>query len=207
MKRKNIRVFMYLMVCMLVCCVVFVAKVGAVEEKEPIKIGFIYIMSGAHAMYGLNAAAATEIAIDEINKSGGALGRKFTMIARDDKMSPAVGLREAKDLVLNQKVSILTGVLSSGVALAISSAWRDGGEDEGVAAFGEVSLTGKVRYVLSAEKRIQELVRRGFPRILVPSKNAEECSAGGGLPTESQLEGVADLVQAVKWEKARSTGA
>jgi DNA repair protein RadA/Sms len=93
------------------------------------------------------------------------------------------------------------------VALAIASAWRDGGEDKGVAAFGEVSLTGKVRYVLSAEKRIQELVRRGFPRILVPSKNAAECSAGGGLPAGSQLEGVADVVQAVNWERARSTGA
>lgn len=120
MRKKYTSLFMYLMVCMLVCSVVFVAKVGAVAEKEPIKIGVVYVLSGAHAMYGLNTVAATEIAIDEINKAGGVLGRKLTMIARDDKMSPEVGLREAKDLVLNQKVSILTGVLSSGVALALS---------------------------------------------------------------------------------------
>jgi branched-chain amino acid transport system substrate-binding protein len=120
MKRKNIRVFTYLMVCMLVWCVGFVPTV-AVAEKEPIKIGVIYVMSGAHAMYGLNAVAATEIAIDEINKAGGVLGRKLSYIARDDKMNPEVGLREAKDLVLNQKVSLLSGVLSSGVALAMSA--------------------------------------------------------------------------------------
>ena len=70
------------------------------------------------------------------------------------------------------------------VALAVASAWRDGADGQGVAAFGEVSLTGKVRYVVQGEKRIQELVRRGFARILVPGRNAEEFSAAGGSPRE-----------------------
>ena len=66
------------------------------------------------------------------------------------------------------------------VALAMASAWRDGGAGQGVAAFGEMSLTGKVRYVLQGEKRIQELARRGFPRILVPGRNAEEFAGPRG---------------------------
>ena len=91
------------------------------------------------------------------------------------------------------------------VALAIASAWRDGSGGQGGAAFGEVSLTGKVRYVLSGEKRIQELARRGFPQILVPGRNAEELSASGGVPKGLQLEAVTDVAEAVKYATARST--
>ena len=60
------------------------------------------------------------------------------------------------------------------VALAIASAWREAADGQGVAAFGEVSLTGKVRYVLQGDKRIQELARRGSPGSWCPRRNAEE---------------------------------
>ena len=96
------------------------------------------------------------------------------------------------------------------VALAIASAWRDGCDGHGIAAFGEVSLTGKVRYVLQGEKRIQELVRRGFPQIFVPSRNAEEFNSAanstnsdarsvvaGGNPPALKLVAVGDIADAV----------
>ncbi len=84
------------------------------------------------------------------------------------------------------------------VALAIASAWRDTAGGQGVAAFGEVSLTGKVRYVLSGDKRIQELVRRGFTHILVPVRNGDEYSANGAAPEGLKLEAVTDVAQALK---------
>ncbi len=92
------------------------------------------------------------------------------------------------------------------VALAIASAWRDGVDGRGLAAFGEVSLTGKVRYVLQGDKRIQELVRRGFPQVLVPGRNAEEYSGSGDAPQGLRLEAVSDVEQAVKRATARSAG-
>ena len=92
------------------------------------------------------------------------------------------------------------------VALAIATAWRDGTDRQGVAAFGEVSLTGKVRYALQGEKRIQELVRRGFPQILVPGRNVEEFSKAGGRISGLRLEAVSDVEQAVKQVTARSNG-
>jgi DNA repair protein RadA/Sms len=84
------------------------------------------------------------------------------------------------------------------VALAVASAWRDGHSSPGVAAFGELSLTGRVRYVLQAEKRVQELVRRGLPRILLPSRNAEEVSKAGGRAEGVELVVVSDIDGAVK---------
>ncbi len=83
------------------------------------------------------------------------------------------------------------------VALAVASAWRDGVGGQGVAAFGEVSLTGKVRYVLQGEKRVQELARRGLLRILVPGRNAEEISGSGGRAPGVELVAVTDIEQAV----------
>ena len=93
------------------------------------------------------------------------------------------------------------------VALAISSAWRDESDGNGIAAFGEVSLTGKIRYVLSGDKRIQELTRRGFSHILVPARNREEYSGNGRMPEEVGLEAVTDVAQAVRSATTRSAGA
>ena len=90
------------------------------------------------------------------------------------------------------------------VALAVASAWQDGGDGRGLAAFGEVSLTGRVRYVLSGDKRVQELVRRGFSKILVPAKNLEEYSANGRERTGADLQAVTDIAQAVRQGTTRS---
>jgi DNA repair protein RadA/Sms len=91
------------------------------------------------------------------------------------------------------------------VALAVVSAWRDGSGGQGVAAFGELSLTGKVRYSLQGDKRIQELARRGFQRILVPDRNAEEIT-GAGIRLEGvRLEAVTDIGQAVNLTAVRRT--
>ena len=91
------------------------------QEKKPIVIGFIHTMSGAMSMYGISSEAGAKIAVDEINATGGILGRPLKMITRDDKLNPEVGLREAKDLLLSEKADFLTGTISSAVALAISN--------------------------------------------------------------------------------------
>lgn len=91
------------------------------------------------------------------------------------------------------------------VALAVSSAFRDGDAGEGLAAFGEISLTGKVRYALQSDKRIQETARRGFERILVPSRSAQEATKAGVVPVGVKVEAVADIAEAVKRSTARRT--
>jgi DNA repair protein RadA/Sms len=84
------------------------------------------------------------------------------------------------------------------VALAIATAHRDGDAGQGVAAFGEISLTGKVRYVLQGDKRIQELARRGLPRILVPVRNAEEFAASAPNRGGVSVDPVTDVAEAVR---------
>ncbi len=54
---------------------------------------------------------------------------------------------------------------------ALASAHKDVPIDKYTAVFGEVGLTGEVRAVSYAEKRVQECVKMGFKRVILPAKN------------------------------------
>ena len=103
----------------------YAQSAAAQPEKKPILIGHLHPLTGPFAMFGTACSVGIDVAIDEINRQGGVLGRPFKVINRDDRNSPEVGLREAKDLVLNKKVDFLMGNISSTVALAISSFAKD----------------------------------------------------------------------------------
>ncbi len=83
------------------------------------------------------------------------------------------------------------------VALAIASASRDRPLPGRVAAFGEVSLTGHVRYVVQGDQRVAELARHGFERVLLPRKNAEELRSSGP-PPGVELQPVDELRQVLQ---------
>jgi len=61
-----------------------------------------------------------ELALDEINKSGGVLGRKIEVISRDDNGNPGDAVRVAEELVSREEVSMLMGTFASNVGLAVS---------------------------------------------------------------------------------------
>ncbi|MEJ2588873.1 MAG: ABC transporter substrate-binding protein [Deltaproteobacteria bacterium] len=97
-------------------------SLGSGLAAEPIKFGFLHSLSGGVGqVYGIPDLEGVKIAVDEINKAGGVLGRPLEVISRDDKLSPETGVREAKDLILNQKVHWIQGTVSSAVALAVSA--------------------------------------------------------------------------------------
>jgi DNA repair protein RadA/Sms len=54
------------------------------------------------------------------------------------------------------------------VALAIASATRGAPLNEGVAAFGELGLTGRLRAATQAERRLEECAKLGFRTVLAP---------------------------------------
>ena len=57
------------------------------------------------------------------------------------------------------------------VALALVTALKDKPVSEGVAAFGEVGLTGEIRAVSQADARVAEAARLGFKKVLLPAHN------------------------------------
>lgn len=101
------------------CCFVVVAHCYVYAESKPIKLGFIYIMSGPFATYGQFAKQGAELAIDEINSKGGILGRKVEGIFEDSTGKPDVAARAMRKLVYQDGVDCLIGLDSSGVAKSV----------------------------------------------------------------------------------------
>ena len=61
------------------------------------------------------------------------------------------------------------------VCAALASAASDVPIDKYTAVFGEVGLTGEVRPVSYAEKRVNECIKTGFKRVILPAKNMKTC--------------------------------
>ncbi len=82
-----------------------------------------------------------------------------------------------QDIYLNAMGGIRLNEPSADLAVcaALASAERGVPVDRDTAVFGEVGLTGEVRGVSYAEKRVNECVKMGFKRVLLPSKNLRAC--------------------------------
>ena len=57
------------------------------------------------------------------------------------------------------------------VCAALASGYKNEPIDKYTAVFGEVGLTGEVRGVTFAEKRVNECIKMGFKRVIFPAKN------------------------------------
>lgn len=88
--------------------------------QEPIKIGLIYTFSHRLAHYGFAAKQGAEMAIEDINRAGGLLGRKVEAVYGDTKLRPEEGVKVAEQLVTGDGVDVVMGIVSSGVAKAVS---------------------------------------------------------------------------------------
>jgi DNA repair protein RadA/Sms len=77
------------------------------------------------------------------------------------------------DVYLNAMGGIKLNEPSTDLAVcaALASAHYDIPIDKYTAIFGEVGLTGEVRAVSYAEKRVAECVKMGFKKVLLPAKN------------------------------------
>lgn len=89
---------------------------GISHAEEPIRIGGLYILSGSAATYGEFAQRGINLAVNEINASGGILGRQVEMIYEDSQGKASVAIQAARKLVYSENVDALVGLDSSGVA-------------------------------------------------------------------------------------------
>ena len=62
-----------------------------------------------------------ELALEEINASGGLLGRKLEIVSRDDGGTPGDAVRVAEELLSRERATVLMGTFASNVGLAVSN--------------------------------------------------------------------------------------
>ena len=88
-------------------------SVGAAVGESPIKIGVPVGLSGANSVVAPSVVQSAELAVEEINKAGGVLGRNLALEVADDG-SGAAGAQKAFDsLVFQKKVDALISMETS----------------------------------------------------------------------------------------------
>ncbi len=61
-----------------------------------------------------------ELAVEEVNASGGVFGRKLEIVSRDDNGNPGDAVRVAEELLARENVHFLMGTYASNVGLAVA---------------------------------------------------------------------------------------
>jgi len=87
---------------------------------EAYHLGVNLAITGTGALYCKDGVDAIKLAVDEINAQGGFLGKHpVELFIRDTQTKPDIAVREAKDLILRDKVRTILGTYSSACAAAI----------------------------------------------------------------------------------------
>ena len=95
------------------------AMLAAPAVAQPIKLGELNSYKVFPAFLD-GYRKGMELAVEEINRGGGVLGRQLELVIRDDNGTPGDAVRVAEELVSREKVDVLMGTFSSAVGLAVA---------------------------------------------------------------------------------------
>lgn len=99
----------------------------AAAEPSEVVLGANFELSGPVAVYGQTKMNGVEIAIDEINKNGGILGKQVKLIKYDNKGDDAEALSLTTRLMTEDKIVTMLGPVTSGrvmVAVPVSAQFK-----------------------------------------------------------------------------------
>ncbi len=82
-----------------------------------------------------------------------------------------------------------------GIAMAIVSSFKNRAVNESMVVFGEVGLSGEVRAVSMAQKRVQEAKKLGFSTCILPKANADSVKDVQGI----KIIGVSNVAEAIDY--------
>ncbi len=92
---------------------------AGVHAQAPIRIGELNSYKAQPAFLD-PYKKGWELALEEINGSGGLLGRKVEVVSRDDSGNPGDAVRVAEELVSREKVDLIFGTFLSHIGLAVT---------------------------------------------------------------------------------------
>src|SRR5262249_23212655 len=87
-------------------------------QQDKIKIGHLTPLTGFLGALGAYAQLGLRMAEEEINQSGGVMGRQLDIIS-EDSVNPATGATKAQRMLEQDGVAVLMGEISSATSLTI----------------------------------------------------------------------------------------
>ena len=85
---------------------------------ETVKIGWLSSLTGPLSSAAIAENQGVQLAVDEINKAGGILGKQIELLTRDTAGDPTKAVNFAQQLAFSDKVQFVIGPVNSGEGLA-----------------------------------------------------------------------------------------
>jgi branched-chain amino acid transport system substrate-binding protein len=102
---------------MFVALGVFFLMTTAASGADPVRVGFISVLSGPLAPIGQSELNATKMAVEDV---GPVLGQKVELYSKDHQYNPGLANERAKELYEKDKADVIVGCSNSAAALAVS---------------------------------------------------------------------------------------
>ena len=89
-------------------------------EEPSVKIGMVEPLTGVFAELAKAEVAGAQLAIEEINHSGGILGREAQLLVADSANEIMTGVEQTRKLIDKDHVDFIAGNVNSAIALAMT---------------------------------------------------------------------------------------
>ena len=102
------------------------AAAATKAADKPIQVGLITSLTGKFSALGSENKKSVELAIEQLNQEGGLLGRKVTLITRDDQTSPDKSVLAYNDIKSEDIVAVIGSAFSNSALATLPLAQKDG---------------------------------------------------------------------------------
>ena len=96
----------------------------AQAQSGPVKVGFVYTLSGSLADLGTYSLVGAQLAVKEVNDAGGINGRPMELVVRDSRFDPKAAVAAMHELA-GTGVNIIIGEGSSNMVIAVLPIIKD----------------------------------------------------------------------------------
>ena len=93
--------------------------------QQTVKIGISGPFTGGSAAMGVSMRDGVKLAVAEINKAGGVMGKQIVLVERDDEAKNELGVQIAQELINKEQVVATVGFINTGVSLAAQRFYQE----------------------------------------------------------------------------------
>lgn len=109
----------------------------SIARADVVNIGINYPKTGPYWIQGLDQIRAAKMAVEEINAAGGILGNRIRLVERNSRSKPSLSTDNVTELIEKERVKMVFGGSSSGVAIASGKVCQK----KGVPFFGTLTYS------------------------------------------------------------------
>src|ERR1700684_1953183 len=88
--------------------------------EAPIKLGMVEPLTGAYAKLAAAEVDGARLALEEVNRAGGILGREVELLVEDSANDADTGIVKTKELIARDQADFILGNVNSAAALAMA---------------------------------------------------------------------------------------